>query len=985
MKKCFIYVLLVLSIMLWKDTATAGAIESETATIYDMYSGYTEKIAMPSDLPQSFQIPVQGEGVTYRVKSGRAYLRVSDTGLVTPARSYWKKTVGGAVKVGESDDYDYYTIYAGTARISATSADGTHLYQIRLRDYASVYTMEVVDKYIKDNITEGMTDDELADAIARFPACYEYSVDYSDLTNMVIYGKGDCWSSVNAIVNMAKRMGFKAWGRHAEKDPGAGSAHANAMVQIHDSLYELESGYNLPKKDGYRPYTVKPRKSLFSYRLNEDKEVLIWQYDGEDTTGTLEIPASIDGKPVVDINEVSFRGNEFSRIILPDTIKRIGDFAFTGCKQLEEVNIPASVIKIGQGIFTECDKLNTLTFAQENQSFSYENGLLCTKDGRELVTVVGVTDLVVPTTVRRIRPYAMYCNDNLRSVKLPSIIKEIGEACMAKCENLIRVELADGIKKIPKYVFMEDHALKMVEIPATVTQMDMFAFFGCSALEKVYFRGSAPHFGETVNGVEYDRTFYGNTIEAYYPAGDTSWDETALGTHDATKMTWSSWNPKAVVSLEDAEITLEKTEYDYTGSGVEAGAVVTWHGKTLTAGTDYVISYYHNVNVGTAYMMVQGCGAYTGTVQQSYTIIKSKPQINVLLEDTKIDVGETFTFYSVVPDGCTYTSLTPDLISVDEKGVMTALAPGYAKVKVAYPGDENYLETSVTVNMWILLNGQYVYPTATPTITPTAVPSMQPTASPTSKPSQTPWYVVTNTPNPTATPSTNPTVSQTPAVTDQIPQESVQPSRNPQPSKNPQPDPDPTVEPSQTPKSSQQPAVSQTPGTGSQPAASSEPTASGKPSQTPKTTGTPSATDGSSGNKTSTASRVHIGQNVTYKNAKYRVTGSNTVTFRGIVKGKSVVIPDSIKINGKKYKVTSIYARACRKNTKITKLVIGKNIQKIGKEAFLKCRKLKTIQCKTSLLTQEDIEDNVFKGIAKKAVLKAPKGQQANYKKWFGL
>jgi len=38
-------------------------------------------------------------------------------------------------------------------------------------------------------------------------------------------------------------------------------------------------------------------------------------------------------------------------VILPDTIREIGDYAFIGCTELEEPDIPDSVEKIGIDIF----------------------------------------------------------------------------------------------------------------------------------------------------------------------------------------------------------------------------------------------------------------------------------------------------------------------------------------------------------------------------------------------------------------------------------------------------------------------------------------------------------------------------------------------------------------------------------------------------------------------------------------------------------
>ncbi len=191
--------------------------------------------------------------------------------------------------------------------------------------------------------------------------------------------------------------------------------------------------------------------------------------------------------------------------------------------------------------------------------------------------------------------------------------------------------------------------------------------------------------------------------------------------------------------------------------------------------------------------------------------------------------------------------------------------------------------------------------------------------------------------------------------------------------------PDPNATP--TPVTTTTPLPTSTPGGSNKP---SNPThtsdvtnkSSSTPTQQPTKTKAPSTTnDGSSS--------LTVGSTVTYKNAKYRITGKNTAEFTGIVKGKTVNVPNTITVGGKVYKITSIAAKACRDNIKITKLVIGKNVKKIGKEAFFNCKKLKNIDCKSALLKAGSIKKNAFKGLNKKVVLKVPKAQKVLYKKLF--
>ncbi len=122
-------------------------------------------------------------------------------------------------------------------------------------------------------------------------------------------------------------------------------------------------------------------------------------------------------------------------------------------------------------------------------------------------------------------------------------------------------------------------------------------------------------------------------------------------------------------------------------------------------------------------------------------------------------------------------------------------------------------------------------------------------------------------------------------------------------------------------------------------------------------------------------------------NAVYKVTktGKNaTVTFlRPIKKKTSLSIPATVKAGKVTYKVTAVAKYACKKNTKLKKLTIGKNVTSIGKQAFYGCKNLKSITVKTTKLSKKKVGRQVFKGISKQAVVKMPKKKFGPYKVVF--
>ncbi|MDA7665861.1 leucine-rich repeat protein [Verrucomicrobia bacterium] len=118
---------------------------------------------------------------------------------------------------------------------------------------------------------------------------------------------------------------------------------------------------------------------------------LLWKVVGEEVhitgcnsgaSGTLDIPAIIEGKPVTSI----------------------GDEAIAFCRILENVTIPNSVTTIGADAFYDCDRLKSINVHPDNSSYSSLYGALYNKEKTTLrVVPEGFTGLLVlPESVNNI-------------------------------------------------------------------------------------------------------------------------------------------------------------------------------------------------------------------------------------------------------------------------------------------------------------------------------------------------------------------------------------------------------------------------------------------------------------------------------------------------------------------------------------------------------------------------------------------------------
>lgn len=73
------------------------------------------------------------------------------------------------------------------------------------------------------------------------------------------------------------------------------------------------------------------------------------------------VPEQIEGLPVTCIGKKAFLSRKnLRRVILPDSIEEIGDWAFAYCDGLTQVQLPCRRILFGKAVFMECGSLTSL-------------------------------------------------------------------------------------------------------------------------------------------------------------------------------------------------------------------------------------------------------------------------------------------------------------------------------------------------------------------------------------------------------------------------------------------------------------------------------------------------------------------------------------------------------------------------------------------------------------------------------------------------
>lgn len=241
-------------------------------------------------------------------------------------------------------------------------------------------------------------------------------------------------------------------------------------------------------------------KNMFAYSENDDGTVTIT--GGNIVTPNLEIPAELEGKKVSAIGMNAFTGNNvitdlvipegvksldwycfntcenLETVTLPDSLEFIDSWAFERCSRLKTINVPANVTRINGGAFAQNSSMTSITCDPANKNYVSVNGVLFTKDMKELVAYPGGIQggYTVPATVNHIGDAAFYGALGLDSVTILGNLDFIGFEAFAECSKLTDVAIRDGVNYVGYWAFRGCNGIKTLTVPQSVTNIGNQAF-----------------------------------------------------------------------------------------------------------------------------------------------------------------------------------------------------------------------------------------------------------------------------------------------------------------------------------------------------------------------------------------------------------------------------------------------------------------------------------------------------------------------------
>ena len=120
---------------------------------------------------------------------------------------------------------------------------------------------------------------------------------------------------------------------------------------------------------------------------------------------------------------ISFRNQKLTSYVIPASVTRIGEFAFSRCESLTKVVIPDSVTNIGKRAFANCCSLTEVVISDSVTSIGDHAFSLCRS----------LTEVVIPDSVTSIGDGAFSSCESLRSVVIPDSVTSIGDWAFSYC------------------------------------------------------------------------------------------------------------------------------------------------------------------------------------------------------------------------------------------------------------------------------------------------------------------------------------------------------------------------------------------------------------------------------------------------------------------------------------------------------------------------------------------------------------------------
>lgn len=192
-----------------------------------------------------------------------------------------------------------------------------------------------------------------------------------------------------------------------------------------------------------------------------------------------------------------------TKVTLPSGLQEIEDYTFYHCDNLRLPELPSTLTRIGRSAFYKCNLGSSESDTDEDvlvipdsvKSIGdyafYDCGYTyldpSAEDG---IRVGGIDVLILGSGLESIGSNAFANFVSLKTVAGGGNVKSIGDKAFYKCVGLKEFSFGDSLKTIGSKAFYGCSALGSAELPATVSQIGSYAFYKCASLARLDLGGA---------------------------------------------------------------------------------------------------------------------------------------------------------------------------------------------------------------------------------------------------------------------------------------------------------------------------------------------------------------------------------------------------------------------------------------------------------------------------------------------------------------
>ncbi|MDD6645786.1 MAG: leucine-rich repeat protein [Oscillospiraceae bacterium] len=400
-------------------------------------------------------------------------------------------------------------------------------------------------------------------------------------------------------------------------------------------------------------------------------------------------------------------GLNLKEIVIPDSVKIIGDYAFEECENLTSVTLSKNITRLGYDTFLGCTSLKSITIPDSVVSIGEYAFSNCT-------SLTGVT---MPDSVTEIGEYAFSNCTSLTEATIPNGVSRIDYSTFKNCTSLKSVTIPDSVRYIEENSFEDCTSLTEVIIPESVTYIGDSAFLGCKKITSVTIPDTVTDIGWKAFGYYYeyhdfDDDYFDEDYYSYYKIDGF----TIYGYKDSSAMDYADEYDFDFVSLgkrKDQSVSVDETNYELENNAkpfnlnAKARTAISYKSSDTSVAEVSSNGTVTIKGVGSATITVIAKGTETYKPEREYVYIyvykpKSDQKVTGFKANNNVTLGgKPFSLNAKAETKLSYVSDNKSVAEVSADGIVTIKGVGTATITITAEETADYNSATATVKITV--------------------------------------------------------------------------------------------------------------------------------------------------------------------------------------------------------------------------------------------------------------------------------------------